>query len=210
MLTSYYTVKPFGIHEINIQKSRFIAHIKRVETEEEAQSFISKIKKEHWNATHNCSCYMIGEHNQVQKANDDGEPAGTAGVPMLEVLKKRRLKNTAVVVTRYFGGVKLGVGGLIRAYSQVTSEGINATGIVRKDLMRTISTTIDYTLLGKVENELRHSHYKLKHIDYLANVTVHTYVKVDEEQNYVEWMTELTNGQGQITMNEVEYLEEEI
>lgn len=210
MLTTYYTVKPFGIHEINIQKSRFIAHIKRVETEEEAQAFISKIKKEHWNATHNCSCYLIGEHDQIQKANDDGEPTGTAGVPMLEVLKKRGLKDTAVVVTRYFGGIKLGAGGLIRAYSQATSEGINATGIVRRDLMRTISTTIDYTLLGKVENELRHSHYKLKNIDYLENVTVHTYVKVEEEQQFVEWMTELTNGQGHITLNEVEYLEEEI
>lgn len=210
MLTTYYTVKPFGIHEINIQKSRFIAHIKRVETEEEAQAFISKIKKEHWNATHNCSCYLIGEHDQIQKANDDGEPTGTAGVPMLEVLKKRGLKDTAVVVTRYFGGIKLGAGGLIRAYSQATSEGINATGIVRRDLMRTISTTIDYTLLGKAENELRHSHYKLKNIDYLENVTVHTYVKVEEEQQFVEWMTELTNGQGHITLNEVEYLEEEI
>lgn len=210
MLTTYYTVKPFGIHEINIQKSRFIAHIKRVETEEEAQAFISKIKKEHWNATHNCSCYLIGEHDQIQKANDDGEPTGTAGVPMLEVLKKRGLKDTAVVATRYFGGIKLGAGGLIRAYSQATSEGINATGIVRRDLMRTISTTIDYTLLGKVENELRHSHYKLKNIDYLENVTVHTYVKVEEEQQFVEWMTELTNGQGHITLNEVEYLEEEI
>lgn len=210
MLTTYYTVKPFGIHEINIQKSRFIAHIKRVETEEEAQAFISKIKKEHWNATHNCSCYLIGEHDQIQKANDDGEPTGTAGVPMLEVLKKRGLKDTAVVATRYFGGIKLGAGGLIRAYSQATSEGINATGIVRRDLMRTISTTIDYTLLGKVENELRHSHYKLKNIDYLENVTVHTYVKVEEEQQFVEWITELTNGQGHITLNEVEYLEEEI
>lgn len=210
MLTTYYTVKPFGIHEINIQKSRFIAHIKRVETEEEAQAFISKIKKEHWNATHNCSCYLIGEHDQIQKANDDGEPTGTAGVPMLEVLKKRGLKDTAVVVTRYFGGIKLGAGGLIRAYSQATSAGINATGIVRRDLMRTISTTIDYTLLGKVENELRHSHYKLKNIDYLENVTVHTYVKVEKEQQFVEWITELTNGQGHITLNEVEYLEEEI
>ncbi|MED4161661.1 YigZ family protein, partial [Halalkalibacterium halodurans] len=130
MLTSYYTVKESGIHEISIQKSRFIAHLSRATSEEEAIEFIEQIKKEHWNATHNCSAYLIGENDQVQKANDDGEPSGTAGVPMLEVLKKRRLKDTVAVVTRYFGGVKLGAGGLIRAYGSAVSEGLNAIGVV--------------------------------------------------------------------------------
>ncbi len=105
-----------------IQKSRFIGYVKRVETEEDAQAFVQEIKKKHHDATHNCSAYMVGEHNQVQKANDDGEPSGTAGVPILEVLKKKDLKDTAVVVTRYFGGIKLGAGGLIRAYSSTTSQ----------------------------------------------------------------------------------------
>ena len=104
--TEYYTVKGYGEHEIVIQKSRFIAHVNRAETEEEAQQFIQEIKKKHWNATHNCSAYLIGENDQIQKANDDGEPSGTAGVPMLEVLKKRNIKDTVVVVTRYFGGRK--------------------------------------------------------------------------------------------------------
>ncbi len=117
-IPSYFTVKQRGEHEIVIQKSRFIAHFARVETEEEAQDFIQEIKKQHWSATHNCSAYLIGEQDQIQKANDDGEPSGTAGVPMLEVLKKRELKDTVVVVTRYFGGIKLGAGGLIRAYGE--------------------------------------------------------------------------------------------
>ncbi|MER2141095.1 MAG: YigZ family protein, partial [Priestia megaterium] len=134
MLSQYYTVKQEGSHEITIQKSRFICHMKRVTTEEEAQQFIQDIKKQHWNATHNCSAYLIGERDQFQKANDDGEPSGTAGVPMLEVLKKRGLKDTVVVVTRYFGGIKLGAGGLVRAYGKSVSEALNELGTVKRTL----------------------------------------------------------------------------
>src|SRR5690625_4457046 len=124
MIENYYTVKKEGSVQMTIQKSRFIGYVKRVETEEDAQDFIQEIKKKHHDATHNCSAYIIGEHDQIQKANDDGEPSGTAGIPMLEVLKKQKLKDTAVVVTRYFGGIKLGAGGLIRAYGNTTSETI--------------------------------------------------------------------------------------
>ena len=103
MLPSYYTVKGYGENEIEIERSRFIAHVARAETADEALEFIQKIKKKHSNATHNCSAYLIGENDQIQKANDDGEPSGTAGIPILEVLKKKKLKNTVVVITRYFG-----------------------------------------------------------------------------------------------------------
>lgn len=210
MLTSYYTVKESGIHEISIQKSRFIAHLSRATSEEEAIEFIEQIKKEHWNATHNCSSYLIGENDQVQKANDDGEPSGTAGVPMLEVLKKRRLKDTVAVVTRYFGGVKLGAGGLIRAYGSAVSEGLNAIGVVERKRMQVIHTSIDYHWLGKVENELRQSHYLLKEISYLENVDVQTYVLEAEVESYCEWMTNLTNGQAAFTHGAIEYLEEDV
>ncbi|WP_428912657.1 YigZ family protein [Niallia sp. Krafla_26] len=210
MLTSYYTVKGNGENEIVIEKSRFIAHVERVETEESAQEFIQSIKKSHWNATHNCSAYLIGENDQIQKANDDGEPSGTAGVPILEVLKKKHLKDTVVVVTRYFGGIKLGAGGLIRAYGKATSEGINATGIVERKLMKVMSTKIDYTWLGRVENELRSSVYAIKEIHYLDNVVIDTYVEEPQTQNFVEWMVELTNGQGEIVEGDLVYLEEEI
>ncbi|MEH7235753.1 YigZ family protein [Bacillus sp. JJ1562] len=207
MLHSYYTVKGYGEHEINIQKSRFIAYIDRATTEEEAQEFIQKIKKQNWDATHNCSAYLIGENDQIQKANDDGEPSGTAGVPILEVLKKKHLKDTVVVITRYFGGIKLGAGGLIRAYGKSTSEGLQATGIVERKLMRVMHTKIDYTWLGKVENELRSSVYQIKEIKYIDAVEIETYVEESQTPQFTEWMTELTNGQAEISEGVVEYLE---
>ncbi|OLO38079.1 YigZ family protein [Alkalihalophilus pseudofirmus] len=209
MLLSYRTVKSYGEHEINIQRSRFITYVDRATTEEEAQQFIEKIKKKHWNATHNCSAYLIGENDEIQKANDDGEPSGTAGVPMLEVLKKRGLKDTVVVVTRYFGGIKLGAGGLIRAYGSATSEGLNATGIVERTLMQIVHTTIDYHWLGKVENELRQSPYHLKEIHYLEQVEIETYVEKQQTDQFIDWMKNLTSGQAVITTGEVEYLEQD-
>ncbi len=211
MLLQYYTVKTAGEHEIVIERSKFVAQIARATTEEEAQAFIQEIKKKHWDATHNCSAYLIGEHNQIQKANDDGEPSGTAGVPMLEVLKKRDLKDTVVVVTRYFGGIKLGAGGLIRAYGKAVSEGLNAIGVVERRLMRIMHTKIDYTWLGKIENELRsHPSFILKEIHYLENVEVETYVAEEMKESFVDWMTELTNGQAEIFEGETEYLETDV
>lgn len=208
MLPRYYTVKDYGEHEIVIQKSRFIAFVSRAESEAEAQDFINQIKKKHWDATHNCSAYMIGENDQIQKANDDGEPSGTAGVPILEVLKKKQLKDTVVVITRYFGGIKLGAGGLIRAYGKATSEGINATGIVERKLMSVMHTKIDYTWLGKLENELRSSVYNIKEIHYMDLVEIETFVEEGQTQNFANWITELTNGQGIISEGEKLYLEE--
>jgi uncharacterized YigZ family protein len=210
VLLQYLTIKDYGENEIVIQKSRFICYISRATTEEEAQEFIQKIKKQNWNATHNCSAYLIGEQDQIQKANDDGEPSGTAGVPMLEVLKKRGLKDTVVVVTRYFGGIKLGAGGLIRAYGKCTSEGINHVGVVQRKLMRVMQTEIDYTLLGKLENELRNSKYAIKDIHYLENVTFDTYVEEDGKQTFTDWMIELTNGKCTIKEGDMLYLEQDV
>lgn len=209
MLQQYLTVKKTGEHEISIQRSRFIAHITRAETEQQAQDFISTIKKLHWDATHNCSAYLIGEHDQIQKANDDGEPSGTAGVPILEVLKKRKLKDTAVVITRYFGGIKLGAGGLIRAYGKATSEGLDAVGLVERKLMQIIHVKIDYTWLGKIEKELRASTYKIKEIHYLDTVEVETFVDESHVLTFMDWMVELTNGQCQMAKGNMVYLEED-
>ena len=210
MLPRYYTIKQAGEFEIIIQKSRFIAHVQRMESESEAQEFIQMLKKKYWDASHNCSAYLIGEHDQIQKANDDGEPSGTAGVPILEVLKKRKLKDTVVVVTRYFGGIKLGAGGLIRAYGKATSEGLDAVGIVERRLMRVCHVNIDYSWLGKIENELRSSTYTLKTIQYQENVEIEVFVEVEKQQVFIDWMIELTNGQAKITAGEVTYLEAEI
>src|SRR4051794_21472430 len=209
MLPRYFTVKQAGEFEIIIQKSRFIAHVQRTETEIEAQEFIQMLKKKYWDASHNCSAYLIGEHDQIQKANDDGEPSGTAGVPILEVLKKRKLKDTVVVVTRYFGGIKLGASGLIRAYGKATSEGLDAVGIVERKLSQIIHAKFDYTWLGKIEKELRASNYKIKEIHYLDIVEVETYVDESQVQSFREWMIELTNGQCTLEQGEMLYLEQD-
>lgn len=207
MRADYKTVKLSGESEIVIQKSRFLTYVKRVETEEEAMNFIQEIKKMHHTATHNCSAYIIGEHDQIQKANDDGEPSGTAGFPMLEVLKKQGLKDTAVVVTRYFGGIKLGGGGLIRAYGRATTEGIAATGVVERKLHRLMKVSIDYTWLGKVENEARQSPYPLDEILYEEDVSLLLYVPIAETDTFISWMTELTNGQADISEASTSFLE---
>ncbi|MCM3718478.1 YigZ family protein [Fictibacillus phosphorivorans] len=209
MLSDYLTVKETGQHEIVIEKSRFIAHLARATTEEEAIHFIQKIKKEHSSATHNCSAYLIGETDNIQKANDDGEPSGTAGVPMLEVLKKRELKDTVVVVTRYFGGIKLGAGGLIRAYGKSVSEGLNHIGVVQRQLHQIIHITVDYTLLGKMENELRNSVYPIKEMNYLEKVEIQMYVPIKEVESFKSWITDLTNAQSEIKLGEEEYLEKD-
>ncbi|WML46099.1 YigZ family protein [Neobacillus sp. PS3-40] len=207
MLSRYFTVKESGEHEIVIEKSRFIAHVFRAETEEQAQEFIQSIKKKYWNASHNCSAYLIGESNQIQKANDDGEPSGTAGVPILEVLKKKKLKDTVVVVTRYFGGIKLGAGGLIRAYGKATSEGIMETGVVERILMLVMHVTVDYTLLGKVENELRSSSYEIKEIHYLDKVKFDVFVTEELNGLFEDWIIDLTNGKAEIEKGNLLYME---
>jgi uncharacterized YigZ family protein len=203
----YKTIRGYGEAEIIISKSRFITYIDRAETEDEALQFIEKIKKMHPTATHNCSCYIIGEHDHIQKANDDGEPSGTAGVPMLEVLKKQGLKDTVVVVTRYFGGIKLGGGGLIRAYGKSTTTGISAAKVVERKQHHLMKVSIDYNWLGKVENEIRSSHYALKEIQYTDGVEVFVHVLKDDIESFTNWLIEVTNGQAKIESIETLFIE---
>lgn len=207
MRKDYHTIQGYGESEIIIQKSRFLTYVSRAETEQQAQDFINNIKEKHKSANHNCSAYIIGEHDNIQKANDDGEPSGTAGVPMLEVLKKQGLQDTVVVVTRYFGGIKLGGGGLIRAYGKATTEGIDAAKVVERKLHHLMKISIDYTWLGKVENEVRNSVYPLKEINYAELVEVMVFTKADEEETFINWMAEMTNGQAKIELVEKEFLE---
>ncbi|MDW0110778.1 YigZ family protein [Sporosarcina aquimarina] len=207
MRMDYKTVKQQGEAEILINKSRFIASVKRTETEQEALEFIQEIKQKHASATHNCSAYLIGEHDNIQKANDDGEPSGTAGFPMLEVLKKQGLKDTTVVVTRYFGGIKLGGGGLIRAYGRSTTEGVAAAGIVERVLHSSMIVTVDYTALGKVENEVRQSEWPLDRIEYGELVTLYIFVPTSEVEQFQGWIADLTNGQAELSEDEPKFLE---
>jgi len=206
MLPNYFTVRGFGSHEIEIEKSRFICYINEVKSEQDAQQFILEIKKKHSDANHNCSAYLIGEKDEIQKASDDGEPSGTAGVPMLEVLKKRGLKDTVVVVTRYFGGKKLGAGGLIRAYGQSVSEGLNEVGIVERTLVKVINVRVSYKLLGKVEHALRNSNYHLEKVNHLEEVEFELWIKINEVNTFNEWMVEITNGSCDISESIVKYM----
>lgn len=149
-------------HEYIVEKSRFITTICPCSTETDAQDFINRINKEFWNARHNCTAYALGPNQEQQRSSDNGEPSGTAGKPMLEVLKKTGITNVAVVVTRYFGGIKLGAGGLIRAYSHSVSETLQ---LAPKELHTTrmqLQTTIDYALYGSLERYLQNAqlHYE--------------------------------------------------
>ncbi len=210
MRKDYLTVKGAGETEIIIQKSRFLTFVNRAESEQQAQAFIEEIKSKHKSANHNCSAYLIGEHDSIQKANDDGEPSGTAGFPMLEVLKKQGLKDTVVVVTRYFGGIKLGGGGLIRAYGRATTEGLRAAQLVERRLHHLMKVSVDYTWLGKVENEVRNSNYPLHRIDYADSVELFLYVPVSMEHIFVEWITEMTNGQAIIERQTQDFIDFDI
>lgn len=208
MLKQYRTIRKDGQFEIEIKKSRFICHLKRVADENEATAFIEAVKKEHSKANHNCSAYLIGDHNEIQRAHDDGEPSGTAGVPMLEVLKKKELKNVATIVTRYFGGVKLGAGGLIRAYGKSVSSALEEIGLIEGKLQAEIRATIDYPLLGKVENLLRESSYTIKDIAYTDKVMFSCLVNEEETEQFyedmVEWVSnQVTFEEGDLSYHEV-------
>ncbi|MNP28933.1 IMPACT family member YigZ [compost metagenome] len=207
MLSQYKTVSQWGSAEIVIKKSRFIGQARPVESEEEAIAFIESVKKEHWNATHNCSAYMVGERDQIQKASDDGEPSGTAGKPILEVIRQQGLKNVVVVVTRYFGGILLGAGGLIRAYTDGAVEGIAAAGPVCKMLHQDIHVSIDYTWLGKVENELRNRGTLLGETQFTDKVTLMCRPLSEEADPFILWMTDLTQGQAEMRKGEASYID---
>lgn len=197
-MNEYRTIENNGLHEIEIKKSRFIAHLKRVENEEEAVNFIEKVRKEHWKATHNCTAYTIGMKDEIQRYDDDGEPSGTAGIPMLELLKNKELKNVVAVVTRYFGGIKLGAGGLIRAYGGSVNEAVKALGVVKRQKQLFIDVTVDYSLSGALENKLRESNYILNDITYTDKVTYHCVVPIGAEEIFTQEIIDFTSARGAI------------
>lgn len=205
MLERFKTVRDFGSKEIVIKKSRFIGYAKPVSTEEEALQFIEELKKQHWNATHNCSAYMIGERDEIQKQSDDGEPSGTAGRPILEVIKHQGLKNVAIVVTRYFGGIMLGAGGLVRAYTDGAVAAIEAAEAIVKVLHEQIFVEVEYTWLGKLENELRNRGLRMGETQFTDKVVLTCLPEAKEADRFVAWMTDLTQGQGVITRGDQLY-----
>lgn len=207
MNTNYKTIKGYAEAEYEISKSRFLAFIERVNTEAEAILFINKIKKLHWEARHNSSAYIIGDHGQIQKADDDGEPSGTAGKPILEVLKKNELKDVVIVITRYFGGIKLGAGGLIRAYGKAASLGLDAAQIVKKVQYIRFAIDIDYTLLGTLENNLRLNHYMVEDKIFTEKVRLLVFVEKGFEGKLIESITNWTSSNCILTELDTVYLE---
>lgn len=206
----HYSVKQSAITEIEIQKSRFIGRAERVTSEEEARAIIEKVTKEHWKATHNCYAYIVGENAQIQKSSDDGEPAGTAGIPMLEVIKKKQLRDTLVIVTRYFGGIKLGAGGLVRAYAKTCAQAIAAAGIVEHVPVKIFDVVIDYALYGTVDNALKHTGYLVRDTQFTENVTIKIAVRLEDIDTFTAWMTNICNGQCQIIPVEETFLEVDV
>ena len=186
-----YTIAEPIRQEITIEKSRFICSLAKVATEEEAQEFIKKIKKEYWDATHNCSAYVIGENSKAERSSDDGEPSGIAGLPMLEVLRKNSLYNVAAVVTRYFGGVKLGAGGLVRAYTGSVAEAVEAAGRAEVVPMGVYSFLWDVDAVGKVLNILYQQElFAIGDVDYGTRAKICVIVPRADKEKTENWLTE--------------------
>lgn len=194
----YKTVAQYTTTEIIVKKSRFISNIKPISNETEAIAFINEMRSKYWEATHNVYAYIIGDQN-IQRYSDDGEPSGTAGMPVLEVIKKEDLQDVVVVVTRYFGGTLLGAGGLVRAYAKSAKEALLAAGIVTNIFCDIIQIRIDYSLLGKIQNEIANSKCDIERIDYEVDVTVAVSVPVDCTHGFTKRIENLTNGRATIT-----------
>lgn len=188
--------------EIVEKKSRFIATLRPVNSEEEAVSFIEEMKKKYWNARHNCSAFVIGPNNELTRCSDDGEPSGTAGKPMLEVLLGQEIHNVAVVVTRYFGGVLLGTGGLVRAYQAAVKEGLLAAKVIDKyEGVRYIIST-DYNGIGKIQYILAKADISILNTDYTDKVVVDVVLKLNEEEPIIKEITEGTGGKAELVRGE--------
>lgn len=205
MGSGYRTVYEGREAEIVEKKSRFIAAVQPVKTEEEALAFIEKIRKKHWSAKHHCFAYTIGERFEIQRCSDDGEPAGTAGKPMLDVILGEEIHNIAVVVTRYFGGTLLGTGGLVRAYSKATQDGIAASMIIEKQYGVRLTVGTDYNGLGKIQYILGQRGITILNSEYTDKVSVGILLPAEEEQAVVSEITEGTNGKAVIERGEACY-----
>ncbi|AAO04127.1 YigZ family protein [Staphylococcus epidermidis] len=203
---SIITIKQAHSIENVISKSRFIAYIKPVSTENEAKAFIDEIKTKHKDATHNCSAYTVGPEMNIQKANDDGEPSGTAGIPMLEILKKQEIHNVCVVVTRYFGGIKLGAGGLIRAYSGAVRDVIYDIGRVELREAIPVTVTLDYDQTGKFEYELASTTFLLREQFYTDKVSYQIDVVKNEYDAFIDFLNRITSGNYDLKQEDLKLL----
>lgn len=200
----YRTTFSYGEDEVMINKSRFIGYSLPINSEEEALDFVETIESKHKDATHNVYAYVVGENSNIQRFNDDGEPSGTAGIPVLEVIKKEDLRNIVIVVTRYFGGIKLGGGGLIRAYTRAAKIGLDAGIVIDMTPHTNLLMNIDYTLYGRIENYLMTNNYTVDEVEFEEDVSIYISVETLKLEKFKSDMTNLTNGS--IEINEIDHI----
>ncbi|MER5687585.1 YigZ family protein [Streptomyces sp. NPDC002205] len=195
MQEQYRTVARAGVHETEINRSRFICALAPAATEQEAQDFVARIRREHPTATHNCFAYVIGTDASVQKASDDGEPGGTAGVPMLQMLMRREMRYVVAVVTRYYGGVKLGAGGLIRAYGGVVGEALDELGTITRQRFRLATITVGHQRAGRLENDLRATGLAVREVRYAEAVIIEVGLPDSDVESFRSWLADATAGE---------------
>ncbi|GHD86560.1 YigZ family protein [Streptomyces naganishii] len=194
MQDEYRTVARAGVHETEVNRSRFLCSLAPAGSEREAQEFVAAVRKEHADATHNCWAYVIGADAGVQKASDDGEPGGTAGVPMLQMLLRRDMRYVVAVVTRYYGGVKLGAGGLIRAYGGAVGEALDAVGARTRRRFRLATVTVDHQRAGKLQNDLRATGRDVRDVRYADAVTLEVGLPDADVDAFRAWLADATQG----------------
>ena len=201
---AYITIRQYGEDEFIEKKSQFIGYAKRCESEEEAKAFVAEIKSMHKQATHNCWAYVVGKNMGIQRYSDDGEPQGTAGIPILEVMKKSNVTDCAIVVTRYFGGIMLGAGGLTRSYTKGASIALKAGGVVEKVEGVNVSLEMDYDMIGKVQYMCGQNNWHIEDTEYTDKVIVHILAEISVADEIEKAAIEASNGKILISKSDAE------
>lgn len=206
-MKEFVTIKEDGIVEQEIKKSRFICHLKRVKTEEEARNFINSIKKEHYKANHNCSAFILGENSEIKRSSDDGEPSGTVGVPMLTVLENHNLTDTVAVVSRYFGGIKLGAGGLIRAYAGSVAHAIEEIGKLLVKEQQGISVKLSYAQYQEFANWRSKHDLEEYGTEFLADIMTTIYADKENVNRLLQDLEDYYSGKVTAKQSDVRIIE---
>ncbi|MBM9509576.1 YigZ family protein [Actinacidiphila acididurans] len=207
MVDRYLTVARAGVYESEIKRSRFRCALAPADSEEAAQEFIRTVRREHAAATHNCFAYVIGPDGRLHRASDDGEPGGTAGTPMLQVLLGREVRDTVAVVTRYYGGIQLGAGGLVRAYGGAVSAALDEIGTVERRRLALVTVTVDHQRAGRLENELRAAGHTVREVTYTDRVAIALGVPEDAVPAFRAWLADATSGAASCTVEGAAYVE---
>jgi len=198
MCNEFFTVSKPSESLYIVKKSKFISNVIPINDNNEAEEYIEKFRKKYWDATHNVYAYSLGLNNEIQKFSDDGEPSGTAGKPVLEVIKSNDLKNVLIVVTRYFGGILLGASGLIRAYSESASLGLKSSNIIKKIKCDVFQITTDYNMLGKLQWELNQKNVIIRDINYTEDVKMKVFVPTNHNIDLEQFIMDITSGNADV------------